>query len=346
MHYPLTLLLVVLLNTCVRAQTSEDYVRLAKIAEIDQKVMVEMRDGKRLATDVYRPKGVEKAPIIFVRTPYQFNGWVDGEEQARNYDRAYEAVSRGFAYVVQNERGRYFSEGEWDILGVPLTDGYDAIEWMSTQPWSNGKVGLYGCSSTAEWQMAVASLGHPALRAMVPMGYGAGVGRVGEFMEQGNWFRGGAQQMLFTSWLYGVQHDPLAPRLKEGLAQEDLLRLQRFYDMSPEYPDISSTQLLSTLPVADIIKVGKGPRGIYEGMIARTPNDPAWYEGGLYHDDMPFDVPTFWFTSWYDVSISPNLALFNHVRGTPSPRKPGTTNTSGSRPRFTVPIPGPPRILL
>ncbi len=314
MRNQLTLLFLILLCTCVRAQTSDGYVKLAKIAEIDQKVMVPMRDGKRLATDVYRPKGAAKAPIIFVRTPYQFNGWVDGEEQERDYDRAYDAVSRGFAYVVQNERGRYFSEGEWDILGVPLTDGYDAIEWMSTQPWSNGKVGLYGCSSTAEWQMAVASLGHPALKAMVPMGYGAGVGRVGEFMEQGNWYRGGAQQMLFTSWLYGVQHDLMAPRLKEGLSQEDLQRLQRFYDMSPEYPDISSTELLSTLPVEDIIEVGKGPKGVYEEMITRTPNDPAWYEGGLYHDDMPFDVPTFWFTSWYDVSISPNLALFNHVR--------------------------------
>ena len=239
---------------------------------------------------------------------------MDGEEQERIYNQAYDAVSRGYAYVVQNERGRYFSEGEWDILGVPLTDGYDAIEWMSTQPWSNGNVGLYGCSSTAEWQMAVASLGHPALKAMVPMGYGAGVGRIGDFMEQGNWYRGGAQQMLFTSWLYGVQHDPMAPRLKEGLSQADLQRLQRFYDMSPEYPEISSTELLSTLPVDSIIAANHGPKGIYEELITRKPNDPAWYEGGLYHDDMPYDVPTFWFTSWYDVSISPNLALFNHVR--------------------------------
>jgi putative CocE/NonD family hydrolase len=290
------------------------YRELAEIAHIEQKRMVPMRDGKRLATDVYRPKNVERAPIIFSRTPYQFNGWVDGEEQTRTYERVLVAVKRGYAYVVQNERGRYFSEGEWDILGVPLTDGYDAIDWMSSQPWSNGNVGLHGCSSTAEWTMAVASLGHPALKAMVPMGYGAGVGRIGEYTEQGNWYRGGAQQMLFTSWLYQVQHDPDAPRLREGLAREDILRLQRFYDMAPEYPDISSTELLSTLPMVDIIRAGKGPEGIYEEMILRKPNDPAWYEGGLYHDDMPFDVPTFWFTSWYDVSISPNLALFKHVR--------------------------------
>ena len=49
-------------------------------------------------------------------------------------------------------------------------------------------------------------------------------------------------------------------------------------------------------------------------MIRRTPNHEDWYKGGLYHDDMNISIPTFWFTSWYDVSISPNLALFNHVR--------------------------------
>ena len=49
-------------------------------------------------------------------------------------------------------------------------------------------------------------------------------------------------------------------------------------------------------------------------MIVRKPNDPDWYKGGIYHDDMGFGVPSFWFCSWYDVSITPNLALFNHVR--------------------------------
>ena len=80
-----------------------------------------MRDGLRLATDIYRPKTDEKVPIIFSRTPYNFNSWGDGEQKTRTAKRALEAVKRGYAYVVQNERGRYFSEGEWDILGVPLT---------------------------------------------------------------------------------------------------------------------------------------------------------------------------------------------------------------------------------
>lgn len=293
--------------------------KLEAIAVIEQKVMMPMRDGIRLATDVYRPKTDQQVPVIFSRTPYNFNTWGDGEERDRTYQSALAAVERGYAYVVQNERGRYFSEGEWDILGVPLTDAWDAFTWMAEQPWSNGKIGTLGCSSTAEWQMAAAALGHPAHAAMVPQGFGAGVGRVGKYLEQGNWYRGGAQQMLFTAWLYSVQHDPMRPRLPAGIATEDLLRLQRFYDMAPEYPEVSWKKGLQTLPVQDIIKAQNGPQGIYEEMITRAPNDPKWYAGGLYHDNMEIGVPAFWFASWYDVSISPNVALFNHVRANAKP---------------------------
>ena len=291
---------------------------LQELAIIDQKVMMPMRDGVRLATDIYRPRTDEPVPIIFSRTPYNFNTYGDGELRTRTLQRAAEAVKRGYAYVVQNERGRFFSEGEWDILGTPLTDGHDAFTWMEDQPWSNGKIGTYGCSSTAEWQMAVASQGHPALAAMVPMGFGAGVGRVGEFYEQGNWYRGGAHQMLFTAWLYGTQHDENRPRLPTGISQDDLLRLQRFYDMAPEMPRVDWSEGLSHLPVKDIIKNVNGAQSVFDKMIVRKPNDPAWFEGGLYHDDMPLEVPSFWFASWYDVSTGPNLALFNHVRANAS----------------------------
>jgi putative CocE/NonD family hydrolase len=298
----------------IAQDTALIYRKLDSIAVIDQKVMMPMRDGIRLSTDIYRPKGEGKYPIVFSRTPYNFNTWVDGKMTTRTLEEAYQAVSRGYAYVVQNERGRFFSEGEWDILGTPITDGYDALEWMSKQSWSNGKVGLIGCSSTAEWQMAVASQNHPALAGMVAQGFGAGVGRVGKFMEQGNWYRGGAQQMLFTPWLYGTQHDKMGPRLPIGIEQKDLQRIQKFYDMGPEMPRVDWAKGLSHLPVQDIIKNVNGPKGIYEEMITRVPNNKKWYQGGLYHDNMPFDKPSFWFVSWYDVSSSPNIALYNHVR--------------------------------
>ncbi len=287
---------------------------LNEIAVIDQKVMMPMRDGIRLATDIYRPKGDQKVPIIFSRTPYNFNSWGDGEERTRTAARAYEAVKRGYAYVVQNERGRYYSEGEWDILGLPLTDGYDAFSWMKSQPWSNGKIGLYGCSSTAEWQMAVAALDHPSLATMVPQSFGAGVGRVGDYYEQGNWYRGGAEQMLFFAWLYGVEHDTFKPRIPAGASQEDLIRISRFYDLAPENPPVDMAEALKHLPIQDFIKNIPGKKEVFDKMVRRKPNDKAWYEGGLYHDDMEINIPGFWFATWYDVSISPNLALYNHVR--------------------------------
>ncbi len=296
-------------------QAQEDILKeLEEIAIVDQKVMMPMRDGVRLATDIYRPNTDEKVPIIFSRTPYNFNTWRDGKQELRTAKRALEAVKRGYAYVVQNERGRYFSEGEWDILGVPLTDGYDAFSWMKDQSWSNGKIGTLGCSSTAEWQMAVAALDHPSHAAMVPQGYGAGVGRIGDINEQGNWYRGGAEQMLFFSWLYGVEHDKFKPRIPAGATQEDLIRISRYYDLAPENPEVDMSEALKHLPIQDILKNINGKHEVFDKMIVRKPNDKAWYEGGIYHDDMEIGVPSFWFASWYDVSITPNLALFNHVR--------------------------------
>lgn len=312
-NYCLFIFLFVLSSSMVFAQQST-LEALKEIAVIDQKVMMPMRDGIRLATDIYRPKGDQKVPIIFSRTPYNFNSWGDGEERTRTAARAYEAVKRGYAYVVQNERGRYYSEGEWDILGLPLTDGYDAFSWMKSQPWSNGKIGLYGCSSTAEWQMAVAALDHPSLAAMVPQSFGAGVGRVGEYYEQGNWYRGGAEQMLFFAWLYGVEHDTYKPRIPAGASQEDLIRISRFYDLAPENPPVDMAEALKHLPIQDFIKNIHGKKEVFHKMVRRKPNDQAWFEGGLYHDDMEINIPGFWFATWYDVSISPNLALYNHVR--------------------------------
>jgi predicted acyl esterase len=78
----------------------------------------------------------------------------------------------------------------------------------------------------------------------------------------------------------------------------------------------------------DIYKAVDGPHGIFAdempvdtrgSMIKRAPNDPAWFRGGLWHDNMKINVPGFWFMSWYDVSVGPNLAAYNHVRKNASP---------------------------
>jgi putative CocE/NonD family hydrolase len=305
-------LIVVAIPAVESAEDEEEIEKLQKkleaMAAIDQKIMVPMRDGIRLATDVYRPKDAEAdLPTVFMRTPYNFNS--PGKWMLENI---IEYVESGYAFVVQNERGKYFSEGEWEILGFPRTDGYDALTWIAEQPWSNGKVGTIGCSSSAEWQLALAATDHPAHAAMVPMASGAGIGRVGGFYEQGNWYRGGVFQMLFGSWLYGVQNTQ-RPRLPDDLSQEDLVRLSKYFDLAPDMPDVDWESSMRHLPLVEMMESVDGPKGIYADFIARTPDDPAWYEGGLYHDHEPWGVPSLWLNSWYDISVGPNLALFNHV---------------------------------
>jgi len=301
---------------------------LESIAIVDRKVMVAMRDGKRMAADIYRPKDTaKKYPIIFVRTPYNFNFWDVKNGLPRDLTSELQAVKRGYAYVEMNERGHFFSEGEYDILGPPLTDGTDAISWMAAQPWSNGKVGTIGCSSTAEWQLGVAAQGNPAFAAMIPQGFGAGVGRVKPYYEQGNWYRGGAVQMLFAAWIYGEQNQ-VRPMFPPNTSQADLIAASRMFDLAPQMPPVDWSKALQHLPEMDIIKAVGGPKGVFAdrmevstggAMIRRTPNDPAWYRGGLWHDDQPINVPGFWFMSWYDVSVGPNLAAYNHVRKTAKP---------------------------
>ncbi len=283
--------------------------KLAALSEVEETVMVPMRDGVRLATDVYRPKGAKgPLPTIFWRTPYDFHQLGGSRLQF-----ALAAVERGYAFVIQNERGKFHSEGEWEILGFPRTDGHDALTWIAGREWSNGRVGTVGCSSSAEWQLALAATNHPAHAAMVPMASGAGIGRVGDFYEQGNWYRGGAEQMFYLTWLYWVQNTQ-RPRFADDLSDEDRARLAGWYDLDAEMPEVAWKEKIRHLPLAEAMETAKGPKGMFADFLARKPNDPAWYEGGLYHDHEDFGVPALWLNSWYDVSIGPNLALYRHVR--------------------------------
>jgi uncharacterized protein len=290
---------------------------LARIAEVDVNILVPMRDGIGLSTNVYRPRGATgPLPTILWKTPY--NELAAGN--VRTSRRALDWVSRGYAYIVQNERGRYFSEGEYEILGYPQTDGYDALTWIAAQPWSNGKVGTWGCSSSAEWQLALAAQNHPAHAAMVPQASGAGIGRVGRFQEQGNWYTGGVPRNLFIVWLYGVDN-PQRAQIPSGLDAETRARLTQYNDLHARKPEVNWLRQIRHLPVADILSDLGEPPATFEELIARSPADPAWREGGLYHDDMGWGVPALWFNSWYDVSIGPNMELFNHARSTTDDRE-------------------------
>src|SRR5260370_5044415 len=298
--------------------------QLEDIAIIDRKVMVPMKDGARMAADIYRPKDTSKKyPIIFSRTPYNFNFWDVKLGSYRDMSTELDAVKRGYVLVEMNERGHFFSEGNYDILGAPLSDANDQFNWMAVQPWSSGKIGLIGCSSTAEWQLAAASLGNKALTTIIPQSFGAGVGKVGPYNEQGNWYRGGAVQMLFIDWLYGEQNQ-VRPMFPKNTSQADLIKTSKMFDLAPQMPPVDWAKAFEHLPDQEIISNIDGPKGIFSdkmdnttggAMIERTPHDPAWRKGGIWQSDtMPINVPGLRFMTWYDVSTGPNLAAYNFVR--------------------------------
>jgi hypothetical protein len=130
--------------------------------------------------------------------------------------------------------------------------------------------------------------------------------------------------MLFITWLAGEQNQ-VRPMFPANTSQDDLIRASRLFDLAQQAPPVDWSKALWHLPEQDILKAVDAPHGIYADampvptsgrMIQRTPNDPAWYKGGLYHDDMPLNLPGLWFMTWYDVSMGPNLELYNHVRKT------------------------------
>jgi uncharacterized protein len=125
-------------------------------------VAVPMRDGVVLRADVWRPQGSGPFPVLVYRTPY-------GKTAAQvDYTTFGKAVARGYAVVMQDVRGRFASDGEFEPYRGEGRDGYDTIEWAARQPWSTGAVGTFGLSypGAVQWLAAVES--PPHLEAMVP----------------------------------------------------------------------------------------------------------------------------------------------------------------------------------
>jgi predicted acyl esterase len=110
----------------------------ARRAVSSTEVMVAMRDGVKLATNVYLPEGNGPWPVILTRTPYSKTGYA---QRAARYTAA------GYAFVAQDCRGRFKSEGSYEPYQTDMEDGYDTVEWIAKQSWSNGKVGISGRSA-------------------------------------------------------------------------------------------------------------------------------------------------------------------------------------------------------
>jgi putative CocE/NonD family hydrolase len=105
---------------------------------IEKNVMVPMRDGVKLATDIYRLEGASPTPVLVVRTPYNKDYMVGGGDV---FD-ILRAVQAGYTVVTQDVRGRYASEGTFNPHVQETDDGLDAFAWAAAQPWSNGVVGV------------------------------------------------------------------------------------------------------------------------------------------------------------------------------------------------------------
>jgi len=129
---------------------------------------LEMDDGVRVAVDVYRPLGYpgqDRGPTILEMTRY----WRDRGDELSYFIRR--ALERGFAYVVMDERGTGASFGSWPspLSNRALEDAWQVLDWIVVQSWSNGNIGATGVSYPGMAAQQLAALGHPALKAVVPM---------------------------------------------------------------------------------------------------------------------------------------------------------------------------------
>jgi putative CocE/NonD family hydrolase len=166
---PKTMLLLMLLTfaaedfrQCLQAQPPDPGKYSAaehKLVEFRNQ-MVPMRDGVKLAIDIFRPEGEGRFPAVLCQTPYNKNG---GASRSRWL------AARGYAVVVSDSRGRFESEGAWDPFDPKhKTDGYDLVEWLARQPWSTGKVGSWGLSYMGWTQWWTATQSPPSLVTIVP----------------------------------------------------------------------------------------------------------------------------------------------------------------------------------
>ena len=300
---------------------------------------VPMRDGVRLDAEIYLPNTAEPPyPTVLIRSPYP-------SEKTLRPNEVYTAfVENGYAIVFQNERGRFWSEGEHEYLARAGEDGYDTIDWIAKQEWSNGKVGTIGCSSSAENQLRLMSAAHPAHAAAIPQAPGAGIGKVGPYREQGNLYRGGALQLLFPAWFhdyiyYAGAGDP-RPQFPPDMTQEDRARVSEYFKLWPQHgwgeprPEFDYEKYFRHLPVSELNRAVDGPKTDWDRFARLTPADPVWDALHLAGDRDAFGVPALWVFSWYDISMAPNVALYNHARENTS-----TERARGAQQMIIGPLP-------
>ncbi|MEJ2131745.1 MAG: CocE/NonD family hydrolase, partial [Gammaproteobacteria bacterium] len=179
-------------------------------------VMVRMRDGVHLATDIYFPARDghpidDHFPVLLNRTPYS----KAARERASSWNRWF--AERGYVCVAQDCRGCFESEGDVGFLLPEAEDGYDTLQWIKTQPWGNAKVGTWGTSWSGWTQTAMAALGPDNLGAMVPNVSGADA-------YTSSVRQGGALELRFIAWAFWHSALNTQAELKSDPAVDKALR--------------------------------------------------------------------------------------------------------------------------
>ena len=255
---------------------------------VEKDVMVEMRDGVKLATDLYFPaRDGEKVagtfPAVFHRTPY------DKSDVERNGGYGHFFARRGYVAVYQDCRGTFRSEGDVNFLVPEAEDGYDALMWIDAQPWSNGKVGSWGTSWSGWTQTAMAALGPENLKAMVP-------NMSGSDAHESSVRQGGALELRFLAWAFWHSAANTQARLKADPAVDGALNLgaPTFADWLARMPIRKGQTQLKRVPPYEqwALKI-----------LTEADYGPYWqhpsYAPALFWDDFP-DVPILIIGGWYD----------------------------------------------
>ncbi|MBN2399578.1 MAG: CocE/NonD family hydrolase [Candidatus Aminicenantes bacterium] len=235
--------------------------------------MVPMRDGVKLATDLYLPQGTEteKYPLVLIRTPYKKEMM---EMEANFYGR------RGYAVAIQDCRGRFASEGVWVPFFNESRDGYDAIEWLAVQPWSNGKVGMVGGSYVGWVQLWAAVEKPPHLVTIIP-----NVAPPDPFYnipyEYGSFF-------IFGSIWWAEILESEATGDLSGKAMSKIN--ERRYE-----------KILKRLPVVDLDKEIFGKVNPYWRQWIEHNRDGGFWSGANFMDKLSgLDLPVFLQSGWFD----------------------------------------------
>jgi uncharacterized protein len=238
--------------------------------DVQTGVGVPMRDGVQLATDIYRPVGVERAPVILIRTPYKKEV---NELQARFYAR------RGYVCAVQDVRGRYSSPGVWEPFVHEAHDGYDAIEWLARQPISNGKVGMIGGSYLGFVQWAAAAERPPHLVTIIP-----NVSPTDPFYNIP--YEYGVFMLWSLWWADVVESDACSDVTGAGL---QMIRDKKF------------RKLFGALPVIDLDVAVLGKQNRYWREWIEHPTFDSYWAPSSFLDKLAgVNIPVFHQSGWFD----------------------------------------------